>query len=270
MPKKNDDQRYNFIAEDDLDQYIKEIMDSLKVGKTEAIHHMGRQLRKYNLEQGTSESENFKKIQGYFDKISTVFHTIADGADSRVEDAIKSSIEHQEKYEVQVANYQNLKEETKERVKANENEIKRLSKEVEKYEAYEESVEGRIADKELLIKSKDETIISLSAKINELEVENGKLDEFKKEILLLKHNIDELQDQLKQKEYEKKDEILVIRKELQEKNEERIAKIYDSENDKREKVRQELEKRLHEEHLREVERLRIEHQKEINRIRAEK
>ncbi|MFK3961918.1 hypothetical protein [Pseudalkalibacillus hwajinpoensis] len=264
-----DKKQISFNATGDVNKAIEEIMEKNNLTKTEAINFIVGQFQRYGFEQSSSESQNFKKIQGYFDSISSVFQTIVDGADSRVESSVKEVFEYQQKYEVQVQKYQNLKDETDQKIKEQQTELKRLNRELETYVEWERTVEDQISDKAKIIESKDAIIVSMTEKQEKLEEENNKLDEFKAKILELEVQLEDSVQQLRDKEYEKKDALHDLRSELQKDHQEKIEKIYDAETEKKEKIRQDLENRLREEHLKDVERIRSEHQEELERVRSE-
>lgn len=136
-----------------------------------------------------------------------------------------------------------IKEQKKE-IKELYDKLEERSKALEKYDAFEETVKKNNEKNDQLINDKNATIASLNDDIKKLKEENKTVEVLKKQITLLQLQIEEVQEESKNKEFDfqtqlqQKDmarqrQLLNLREELQDKFETRMEKIYDTENAKR-------------------------------------
>jgi prophage DNA circulation protein len=254
---------------EDTIQKISEVTRDLGVSQADLMEEWRKSYERLRLEENNSQGENLKSLRNYTDKIINLFTSMSETTQESVLNEQGKAIQSEKRYEDQVIKTDKLKNDYETKLKDQEKELKRLSKELEKYAALEESTEGRIQDKEEIIRSKDKDILSLTKEITDSKEEIKNLQEFKKREILLKNDIENLNDALKQKDLDTQRKLLDLRQELQDSFGEKIQSIYDAEAEKREKARNELENRIRAEHKAEIERIREEQQNEINRIRDE-
>lgn len=248
---------------------FRELAKKLDVPQAELMRQWRTSYERLQLEEQTSQGENLKTLRNYTDKIINLFTVVTESTEETVRNEQELAVQSEKKYEQQLVKTDNIKKESSERIAELEKEKKRLASDLEKYQGFEEAVEGRISDKDEIIASKVSTIISLNDKVRKLEEENEQIKDFEKKELLWENQIEELEDKIKQQELEHKESLLVLREELQEKHTRKIQEIYDVESEKREKIRDGVENRLRQEHQVDIERIRREHQEEVQRIRDE-
>lgn len=254
--------------EEDLDK-ITVLAKELNVSTAEIVQEWRKSYERLRLEETNSQGENLKTLRSYTDKIINLFTSMAESTQENVLNEQNKAIEAERRYEDQILKTNTLKEALEGTIKEQKKEIEKLSKELEKYHTFEETVEGRIKDKDQIIQSKNENIVALTEELKELREANKAVKEFKSKEILLKNEIEKSKDNLKQKDLDTQMKLLSLREELQDKYESRIEKIYDVENEKREKARQDLENRLREDHRKEIEHIRERNQEEIQRVRGE-
>ena len=264
--------------ENDLEK-ISELASKMDVSTAEIVREWRKAYERLKLEETSSHGQNLTALRGYLTNIEQLFQTIVNTSEQNVKGeqdrALESERKLQEQSEKAKLTIKLLDDSNKELQK----EVDRLTKELKRYEGFEESVESRIQDKDQLLATKNEHILSLTEEIKELKEKNKTVDELRENTVRLHSQISELNEQIKnnefqfnmelqQKDMDRQHALISLREELQDKYETRISQIYDAENEKRDKARESVEARLREAHAKELADLREAHAKELADIRA--
>lgn len=262
--------------ENDLEK-ITSLANELDVSTAEVVNEWRKAYERLRLEETSNQGQNLKTLRDYLNNVELLFQTTINTSDLNVKNEQERAIESEKRFSDQVLKTNTIKDTLETTIREQKKELDKLSKELEKYQAFEENVEGRIKDKEQIIQSKNDNIIALTEEIKELKEANKSVKELEEQSNSLRAQINELKEdaknksfefqaQLQQKDVERQRQLILLREELQDKFETRIGKIYDAENEKREKVREDLEARLREDYRKEIERIREEHRKEIEKL----
>lgn len=261
--------------EDDLST-IADLAKQLDVSQAELISIWRKSYERLKLEENSSQGENLKTLRAYTDKIVTLFTSMAEATEENVLNEQNKAIDAEKRYEEQIVKTNKVKTESEDKIKEQDKEIKRLQKELDKYKAFEETIEGRISDKDQIIQSKDTNILSLTEELTELRTENKELQKTKEKEADYLEKISALKEALKEKDFDKQQALLDLREELQAKHERRVQDILDKQSDKEDKIRNTMEERtrveiarIREEHSKDITRIREEHAKEADKLQKE-
>lgn len=259
---------------------IADLASELGIAQSELVRDWRKSYERLRQENSDSQGENIKTARAYADKIVDLITTMSSSTEETVKSEQERAIDFERKYKEQLAEVKEQKKVSQLAIKESAEEAKRLTREVEKIAKIEEKLEDRISDKDQIIESNKESIVSLTEELRGLKDVKESLKKFEEKESAWQKKKSDLQEEIKQKEHEKRTEIFDIREELQEEHVKKVASIIYSQAKEIDKAKEELENRLRntqdqeiarirEENLNELKRIRDENDNEIERIRQE-